>query len=282
MTQHHEPARHNGPATTPTNDVVAERYLDGRHAIVTGGSRGIGLAIASELARRGAHVTLMGRTLDLLSARARELEVAHATSVTAVECDVTQEASVHEAFGAAAERFGSAYVLVNNAGTAESMSFASTSRAVWDDILATNLTGPFLCIQQVLPAMLQARAGRIVTVASTAALKGYSHTAAYCAAKHGALGLTRALAVETAKHGVTVNAVCPGYTDTDMTQAAARNLMRALDKSETDAKAMLVRPIPRGVLTQPAEVASAVAWLCSPLAAAVTGIALPVAGGEVG
>jgi NAD(P)-dependent dehydrogenase (short-subunit alcohol dehydrogenase family) len=281
MSQHHEPARHDD-AATPAGDSTTERYLAGRHAIVTGGSRGIGLAIAGELARRGAHVTLMGRTLDLLSARARELEATHTTSVTSVECDVTREASVRAAFGAARERFGAAYVLVNNAGTAESMSFANTSRTVWDDILATNLTGPFLCIQHVLPAMLDARAGRIVTVASTAALKGYSHTAAYCAAKHGVLGLTRALAVETAKHGVTVNAVCPGYTDTDMTQTATHNLMRALDKSEADAKAMLLRPIPRGVLTQPAEVASAVAWLCSPLAAAVTGIALPVAGGEVG
>jgi NAD(P)-dependent dehydrogenase (short-subunit alcohol dehydrogenase family) len=134
---------------------------------------------------------------------------------------------------------------------------------------------------QVLPEMLAAGRGRVVNVASTAGLRGYKTMTAYCAAKHGVIGFTRALAQETARQGVTVNAVCPGYTDTDLTDTAVANLVRALGKSPEEARAMLVRIIPRGVMTTPGEVASAVAWLCAPESAAVTGVALPVAGGEV-
>ncbi len=201
--------------------------------------------------------------------------------MSAVSCDVADEESVAAAFAEARARSGDPHVLVSNAGQADASAFAETSRESWDRMLAVNLTGVFLCAREVLPAMLEARAGRIVNVASTAGLKGYPKTAAYCAAKHGVVGLTRALALETAKAGVTVNAVCPGYTDTDMADAAAGNLMRALGKSPDEARAMLARTMPRGQLVAPEEVASAVGWLCSPGAAAVTGQAVVVAGGEV-
>ncbi|MGH7717227.1 MAG: SDR family NAD(P)-dependent oxidoreductase, partial [Gemmatimonadaceae bacterium] len=188
---------------------------------------------------------------------------------------------IEAAVATARERFGDPYVLVNNAGQAASAPFVSTTRDVWDRLLAVNLTAHFLFIRQVLPAMLAAKEGRIINIASTAALKGYSRTAAYCASKHGVLGLTRSLAVETVKHGITVNAVCPGYTDTDMAQGAVDNLVAARGTPAEEARRMVAGVIPRGTLITPEEVANAVAWLCSPAATAITGQAIVVAAGEV-
>lgn len=256
------------------------RHLTGTHCVVTGGSRGIGAAIAAELGSLGASLTIMGRDPSSLDETAALLRGEGAT-VLAVPCDVTDDDAVAEAFAHAVKRFGTVGVLVNNAGAAESAPAGETSRAMWNRMIAVNLTGTYSCSQQVLPAMLAARRGRIVNIASTAGLRGYKTMTAYCAAKHGVVGYTRALAQETAKHGITVNAVCPGYTDTDLTETAIANVVSALDKSPEEARAMLVRIIPRGIMTSPAEVAAAVAWLCAPEAAAVTGIALPVAGGEV-
>jgi NAD(P)-dependent dehydrogenase (short-subunit alcohol dehydrogenase family) len=259
----------------------ADLPLHRRHAIVTGGGRGIGAAIAAELARLGASVTLMGRGLAALEETAARLRDEAGATVRAVACDVTDEGSVARAFAEAIDGAGAPWALVNNAGQSVAAPFGQTDRDTWDAMLAVNLTGAYLCIRAVLPGMLERGAGRIVNVASTAGLRGYSHTAAYCAAKHGLVGLTRALAVETARRGVTVNAVCPGYTDTEMARSAVDNLTAA-GRTEDEARALLVRGIPRGVLTRPEEVAAAVGWLCTPAAAAVTGIALPVAGGEVG
>ncbi|HET6765602.1 MAG TPA: SDR family NAD(P)-dependent oxidoreductase [Longimicrobiaceae bacterium] len=258
----------------------ADLPLAGCHAVVTGGGRGIGAAIARELARLGAAVTVMGRGMADLRAVAEELASQPGTRARAVACDVTDAESVARAFAEAVEAQGAVGVLVNNAGASVAAPFAATDRATWDGMLAVNLTGAYLCTQAVLPAMLQAGRGRVVNVASTAGLRGYSHTAAYCAAKHGLIGLTRALAVETARKGITVNAVCPGYTDTDMAQGAIDNLIAA-GRTPDEARMLLLRGIPRGVLTQPHEVAAAVGWLCSPAAQAVTGVALPIAGGEV-
>jgi NAD(P)-dependent dehydrogenase (short-subunit alcohol dehydrogenase family) len=258
----------------------ADLPLAGCHAVVTGGGRGIGAAIARELARLGASVTVIGRGMDDLRAVAAEIAGVTRTPAQAVACDVTDAESVARAFAEAVAAQGAIEVLVNNAGASVAAPFTATDRAMWDGMLAVNLTGAYLCTQAVLPGMLAAGRGRIVNVASTAGLRGYSHTAAYCAAKHGLVGLTRALAVETARRGVTVNAVCPGYTDTDMAQGAIDNLIAA-GRTPDEARALLLRGIPRGVLTQPAEVASAVGWLCSPAASAVTGVALPIAGGEV-
>ena len=148
-------------------------------------------------------------------------------------------------------------------------------------MIGVNLTGTYLCTARVLPAMIAAKHGRIVNIASTAGLRGYKTMTAYCAAKHGVIGFTRALALETAKLGITVNAVCPGYTDTELTDTAVTNIVNAFGKSPEEARAMLIGIIPRGIMTTPNEVASAVAWLCAPESAAITGIALPVAGGEV-
>ncbi len=258
-----------------------ERTLAGRHAIVTGASRGIGLAIATELARRGASLTLMARSADVLTERAAELAREHAVAAQAVACDVADAASVRRAFAGAVEAGGAPWALVNNAGAAESRPFGELERDVWDRTLLVNLTGTYACIAEALPHMLAAGGGRVVNVASTAGLRGYKTMTAYCAAKHGVVGLTRALALETARRGVTVNAVCPGYADTEMAETAVANLVAARGVTADEARAMLLRTIPRGVLTAPAEIADAVAWLCGPGAAAVTGVALPVAGGEV-
>lgn len=259
---------------------MSGRYLEGKLAVVTGGGRGIGAAIADELARLGGRVALLGRSVEELEAKARQIRDAHAVHAIAIRCDVADEASVREAFAAVRGRMGDPGVLVNNAGQSVGIPFAETTREVWDRMLAVNLTGTFLCTREVVPAMVEARSGRIINVASTAGLKGYSHTAAYCAAKHGVVGLTRALAMETAKQGITVNAVCPGYTDTDMARSAIGNLVRA-GRSEEDAVKAITRVMPIGRLIRPEEVASAVGWLCAPEAAAVTGQCIGVAGGEV-
>jgi NAD(P)-dependent dehydrogenase (short-subunit alcohol dehydrogenase family) len=257
------------------------RFLEGKHAIVTGGSRGIGAAVAASLVECGADVTIMGRTLEFLERKAADLRGEEGATVAAEQCDVADGESVRTAFARAVANLGPAYILVNNAGVAISRKVMDITREMWDETMAVNLTGTFLCTTEVLPSMIQANAGRIVNVASTAGLRGYKTMAAYAASKHGVIGFTRSVALETAKHGITVNAVCPAYTDTDMASKAVKGIMDGLGKTEAEAMAMLTRPIPRGRLIEPEEVASAVTWLCSPEASGVTGIALPVAAGEV-
>jgi NAD(P)-dependent dehydrogenase (short-subunit alcohol dehydrogenase family) len=257
-----------------------ERSLHGRLAVVTGGGRGIGAVIADRLAAAGARVGLLGRDREELKARAHGLTDQYGVEAKFIACDVADEAAVAHAFDGIRRTMGHPSVLINNAGQSAGVAFTETTRETWDRMIAVNLTGTFLCTQQVLPAMLAAGAGRVVNVASTAGLKGYSHTAAYCAAKHGVVGLTRALAMETAKRGITVNAVCPGYTDTDMAASAIRTLVDA-GRTEDEARRAITRVMPIGRLIRPDEVASAVLWLCGEEAAAVTGQAIAVAGGEV-
>lgn len=256
------------------------RFLEGQLAVVTGGGRGIGAAIADALGEAGARLVLLGRDREALANRADVMNGARGVQASFIVCDVADEASVIRAFQQIRDTAGDPSILVNNAGQSAGVAFTETTRETWERIIGVNLTGTFLCTQQVLPAMLESKSGRIVNVASTAGLKGYSHTAAYCAAKHGVIGLTRALAMETAKKGITVNAVCPGYTDTDMAASAIRNLVDA-GRTEEEAAKAITRVMPIGRLIRPEEVASAVAWLCSPDAAAVTGQAIAVAGGEV-
>lgn len=247
--------------------------LKGKHAVVTGASRGIGLAIARALLAQGARVTLLARDAAALEAAAAGL--GNDTSWQTV--DVTDAARVNDAFA----RAGTVDILVNNAGLAASAPFGRTDAALWQRMLDANLTGAYHCIQAALPGMLDLGWGRIVNVASTAGLTGYRYVAAYCAAKHGLVGLTRALALELADKGVTVNAVCPGYTETDLVRDAVANIARRTGRSVDQARAELAAANPQGRLVQPDEVAHAVAWLCMPAASALNGQAVAVAGGEV-
>ncbi|HEX6643088.1 MAG TPA: SDR family oxidoreductase [Gemmatimonadales bacterium] len=253
--------------------------LAGRHAIVTGGARGIGAAIAGELAAQGATLTLLGRDLGALNAQAVTLRK-RSPEVLAIRCDVADDASVAAAFAESRDRFPLPWLLVNNAGHASAGAFLETPSGEWARSLGVNLLGAVACIREVLPAMLEAKAGRIVNVASMAGLKGYGRVAAYAASKHAVIGLTRSLAVEVRRRGVTVNAVCPGYTETDMAALAEQNIVAGLGRTPAEARAMVIRDNPRGTIIRPEEVARVVAWLAAPSADAINGRAIPVSGGE--
>jgi NAD(P)-dependent dehydrogenase (short-subunit alcohol dehydrogenase family) len=253
--------------------------LGGRHALVTGGGRGIGAAIATRLADGGAVLTLVGRDAARLDAAAAALPAG--AIARAITCDITDATAVAAAFAAARERHGPIEILVNNAGQAGSAPLRRTDDELWQRMLAVNLTGTFLCTRAALPGMLAAGHGRIVNIASTAALRGYAYSAAYAAAKHGVLGLTRSLALEVARSNITVNAVCPGFSDTELVQQSIANVVAKTGRTPEEAAAEFTKFNPQGRLVNPAEVAETVAWLCSDGAAAITGQAVSVSGGEV-
>lgn len=253
--------------------------LTGRHAVVTGGGRGIGAATAHRLAREGARLTLLGRDLEVLTATAAALP--HTAAAVAVACDVTDSAAVTAAFAAARDEHGPVDILVNNAGQAGSAPLARTDDELWQRMLAVNLTGTFLCTRAALPDLLAAGRGRIVNVASTAGQRGYAYVAAYAAAKHGVVGLTRSLALEVAATSITVNAVCPGFAATDLLRESVANVAAKTGRSEHQALAEFTKHNPQGRLVEPDEVADAVAWLCSDGAASVTGQSISISGGEV-
>ncbi|PWF54640.1 SDR family NAD(P)-dependent oxidoreductase [Massilia glaciei] len=249
--------------------------LAGKHALVTGGGRGIGAAVARALLAAGARVTIAGRDANTLAATAREL--AALGEIGCATLDITDADDVRAVFA----RIGRVDILVNNAGQAASAPFGKTDEALWQRMLEVNLNGTFRCTHAALPGMLDAGWGRVVSVASTAGLVGYRYVAAYCAAKHGVIGMTRALALEVAARGVTVNAVCPGFTDTDIVREAVANIAAKTGRSEAEARAELAAGNPQRRLVECDEVANAVLWLCLPRSGAMNGQSLAVAGGEV-
>jgi NAD(P)-dependent dehydrogenase (short-subunit alcohol dehydrogenase family) len=243
--------------------------------LVTGGGSGIGLAIAQALAKAGWSVTIAGRNPARLEGALGGIAGGRAET-----CDVTDPNSVDQAVSSAVRALGPVQLLVNNAGGVVSAPFERLSLEAWRQSLDLNLMGAVHCVQAVLPQMKTSGWGRIVNISSTAGLKGYPYVSAYVAAKHGLIGLTKALALEFARSGITVNAVCPGYTDTEMIAAAAAAISTRSKRSKEEALAVFAGTNPQGRLIAPEEVASAVVWLASDEARAVNGIALPVAGGE--
>ena len=250
--------------------------LAGHHAVITGGGTGIGACIARALAAEGAKLTLVGR-------RREKLEEIGSEDFDALvsPADVTDRQQVEDCFAIAREAQGPITILVNNAGAAESAAFAKVTDELWRRTMAVNLDALLHCCQAALSDLLAAEAGRIVTIASTAGLKGYAYSAPYVAAKHGAVGLTRALSAELARTSVTVNAVCPGFTETEMVSAAIDKIRAKTGRSADEARGELSRFNPQGRLVAPEEVAQAVLWLCLPESRSITGQAIAVAGGEV-
>jgi NAD(P)-dependent dehydrogenase (short-subunit alcohol dehydrogenase family) len=256
---------------------AAPTALAGRHALVTGAGRGIGAAVARALAAEGAQVSLLGRDEAALQKLAHELGAGTAPLVA----DLTDTGSVERAFAAARRQFGPLHLLINNAGQADSAKFSDTDEALWNRILAVNLTGTYLCTRHALPDMLAARFGRVVNVASIAGLRGAPYIAAYASSKHAVIGLTRSLALEYAALPITVNAVCPGYVHTDMTRRAIAHIAAKTGRSEREALDALLARNPQRRLIEPREVADTVLWLCKPGTESVTGQSIVLAGGEV-
>jgi NAD(P)-dependent dehydrogenase (short-subunit alcohol dehydrogenase family) len=268
-----------GGSSPPASGGTRRTQLAGLHAVVTGASRGIGADIAAALVAEGVRVSLLGRDAGALQRVADHLGGdEHARSMTT---DVTNSDSVAPAFNAARRHFGPVQLLVNNAGQAASAKFTDTDEKLWNQLFAVNIHGTYACCRQAVPDMLHAGFGRIVNVASIAGLRGAAYISAYVSSKHAVIGLTRALALEYAARNITVNAVCPGYVDTDIVKSAVANIVSKTGRSEAEALAALVANNPQRRLIEPREVADTVLWLCRPGSESVTGQSIVLAGGEV-
>ncbi|WP_165219685.1 SDR family NAD(P)-dependent oxidoreductase [Affinirhizobium pseudoryzae] len=261
--------------------MTAGGKLEGRHALVTGAGSGIGAAIVRALAAEGARITLAGRRRAPLEAVAAALDPG--VQVHLIDgFDVTQPEAIRRGLDLAHTAFGPVSILINNAGEAPSASFEKTTSEMWSQVMDVDLNGVFNVTQAVLPDLKAHGDGaRIVNIASTAGLVGYAYVSAYCAAKHGVIGLTRALALELARKGITVNAVCPGFTDTPIITRSIEAIVAKTGRSPEQAMAEFTKSNPQGRLVRPEEVADAVLWLVSPHASSITGQAIAVAGGEI-
>jgi NAD(P)-dependent dehydrogenase (short-subunit alcohol dehydrogenase family) len=250
-----------------------------RHALITGAGTGIGAATATALARAGARVTLLGRERGGLEAHAATLPAS--AQATVVVADVTDRAALESAFGAAQRALGPIEVLVNNAGIGISAPLPHTDDELWTRTLATNLNGTFYAMRALVPAMAKAGWGRVINVASVAGLTGGPYIAAYVASKHGVVGLTRALSTEYAGRGVTINAVCPGFTQTPMLERSIAGIVEKTNRAPETAAAALLANSPLGRFVLPEEVADTIVWLARDGAAAITGQAIVIDGGQL-
>ena len=254
--------------------------LYGKRAVVTGAGRGIGRSIALALAHAGTDVALIARRAADLESLAAEIEALGRRSLIA-PCDVTDPEQVETMSKRVLEGLGGLDILVNNAGHAQSHKFVGHPNELWHDMLRTNLTSVYYVTKAFAPALIEARWGRIINIASTAARVGAKYVAAYTAAKHGVLGLTRALAVELMPHNITVNAICPGFVDTPMTEESIANIMSRTGMDEQQARETLAQTSPQHRLIAPEEVAALAVYLASELSKGITGQAINIDGGGV-
>ena len=248
-------------------------WLEGRHALITGGGTGIGAAAATHLHAAGAKISLLGRRLEPLQRTAAMVQG------TAVQCDVIDRGRLAQAFDEARAANGPVEVLIVNAGIAESAPFHKMTRESWDRIIAVNLTAAFDCTQAAIKELLASDNGRLVFVASVASLRGVPYAAHYAASKHGLLGLMRSLAAEYAKTNLTVNAVCPGYVDTPMTDQSVARVSEITGRSEGDARSAITNMNASGRLVEPQAIANIIAMLCQPLSRDINGAAITIDGG---
>lgn len=249
------------------------KALEGRHALITGGGTGIGAAAAAELAQAGANLSLLGRRLEPLQ------ETAGKTGGVVVQCDVSDVERIATAFDEARAANGPIEILIVNAGIADSAPFHKMTRESWDRIISVNLTAAFDCARTAIGDLLASDNGRLVFVASVASLRGVPYAAHYAASKHGLLGLTRSLAAEYAKTNLTVNAVCPGYVDTPMTDNSVARVAQITGRSEDDSRSAISSMNASGRLVDPAAIGHMIAMLCLPLSRDINGAALTIDGG---
>ena len=252
---------------------MADRPLEGRHALITGGGTGIGAATAEQLHAAGARISLLGRRLEPL------LDVASVVGGTPIQCDVSDHDNIASAFEQARAANGLIDLLIVNAGIAESAPFHKMTRESWDRIIAVNLTGAFDTVQAGLPDLLKAEDARVVFIASVASLRGVPYAAHYAASKHGLLGLMRSMAAEYAKSKMTVNAVCPGYVDTPMTDQSVARVSEITGRGEGDARSAITNMNASGRLVDPNAIANLVLTLCLPLSRDINGAAITIDGG---